>query len=874
MVLKTLRIQDTSDIQLGASVGITGKNGFTTTAGSIPMLVNRQRPVDESSNVELRLMNLNNLYDSNFSKHILATNDARFHGLKGFDSVGVPIKEKIDTGALLGFVGYNPEITQYSANILSYNLSTNTIKIPNMNAGTDNLLDALPEVPYIVRLAQILDPRYFSSREMYVEGTTIEDREVVVNTNRITGSYRVDMGLVPLAKKFITVYKNGIELPQSNFTWDNRSNVTLTLAVDDQQVRVTCEHYTVPTIETGDTLSFFAGNVYSVASTSYDPASPTYNAALTANHIYKVTLEDGLRANVAGTTAVNISPDIIGRVSSINNSRNTFVIDYDADAYPGEYNLGNHKLYRAAIPLDFNPITLGKDRVITNVPNGINIVRARNVNSSGRRSSFVTRSLNIENARIQQVTDLIIEEQLYLDTSQGVSIRIIISFDHIEDQGVSDYEVSYRLSGETSDLTNFNTVTLPASGVDSDGKLRFVLNNVDRGRLSSVNSITARVTPIAAPDLRGVLAEKTQEIIGKTASPQNIEGLSGGQQSENLFFSWTMPTNTDGTVVDLDLNEIEVRRIAGSISSSSFLASWVRALPFLTISTPATSAFTPITEFGTHTYLFRTKDTSGNLSDGITGVTLTTEQSDVTGLIVFKVWAEDNPSGAGLSGFTNENRGEYFYPSFANSVTGGLPVLGSTSVDRANGTSSGYTLIGGSPTDLNSARNSAYQTQIRDVGTSVKGALNVRTLSTQLLNSTWNDLKEDISTGVTDTSSSASILVDTDSGGIGNRLRDAIYYPLNGTLNSGGFTGNIYAIWNDGQFAGDGANANSFALIAGVINGNSIRLGATYFANGRPTGSNNLSNVTSVGSGAVSIRCIAVRQGISVTSTPVTATWS
>ena len=42
------------------------------------------------------------------------------------------------------------------------------------------------------------------------------------------------------------------------------------------------------------------------------------------------------------------------------------------------------------------------------------------------------------------------------------------------------------------------------------------------------------------------------------------------------------------------------------------------------------------------------------------------------------------------------------------------------------------------------------------------------------------------------------------------------------------FTGNVYAIWNSGQHAGDIANANSFALIANVINSNAIELGNVY----------------------------------------------
>tara|TARA_R110002020_G_C16178941_1_gene764658 strand:- start:254 stop:1225 length:972 start_codon:yes stop_codon:yes gene_type:complete len=51
------------------------------------------------------------------------------------------------------------------------------------------------------------------------------------------------------------------------------------------------------------------------------------------------------------------------------------------------------------------------------------------------------------------------------------------------------------------------------------------------------------------------------------------------------------------------------------------------------------------------------------------------------------------------------------------------------------------------------------------------------------------------------------------------------------------FTGNVYAVWNEGQFAGDTSNANSFALIANVINSVAIQLGNVYTVNKTAFGS-------------------------------------
>lgn len=103
--------------------------------------------------------------------------------------------------------------------------------------------------------------------------------------------------------------------------------------------------------------------------------------------------------------------------------------------------------------------------------------------------------------------------------------------------------------------------------------------------------------------------------------------------------------------------------------------------------------------------------------------------------------------------------------------------------------------------------------------------------------------------------SSPNVLIDSDYGGIGYYLgfnnpskTTGRYDTVNKTWVDGGTGGNVWAIWNHGQFVGDVANANTYALIAGLINANAIALGASYFANGNPTGSNSLSNVTNGGS--------------------------
>jgi hypothetical protein len=73
---------------------------------------------------------------------------------------------------------------------------------------------------------------------------------------------------------------------------------------------------------------------------------------------------------------------------------------------------------------------------------------------------------------------------------------------------------------------------------------------------------------------------------------------------------------------------------------------------------------------------------------------------------------------------------------------------------------------------------------------------------------------------------------------------NAFYSTENKTLVSNDTYGNVYALWNSGQFAGDTSNANSFALIAGVINANAVELSYTFKASGVPSLTNAMPNLT------------------------------
>jgi hypothetical protein len=854
MAYVKFQVNSVAGLTEGSYATLTGKNGFKSVIGSIPVLINAVSVTDVTGsyagNVQLTVSNLNSLHDPNFNKHILTVNDNTFSGIKGLDYISIPIEEKSNTGAPYGFVGYNPIETRFSSNVLTYNLQSNTIKIENKAASGSELYSVLPSTPFYAYLTQIIDTRYFSNNIAYIEGSRIKVSRTS-NVDTVSGLYTHNLGVTPRDKIFITFYVDEIEQSQATFTWAGGSNVTYTVAGTEKLLRTDTEFYTVPAIEPGDNVYILADNIYSVAQTSYSGGHTLYNAAFTANYFFQIQTTPALKANLTAATIINISKDIQGFIGNVNTAANTFTLDYDAIASPGQFNLANNKLYSLNGSLTFKRITLGTDKIIRDAPTGANIVRARNVNRAGRKSPYVTRTSYINTLPIQKVTGLTITESLYQDTNQGVLVRAEISFNHINDQDVVQYEIAYRLSGvDQTDLVNFNTVLVPAVGVDSLGKIRYTINNIDRGRTSAINSIIVKVTPITGANLRGVAAELTQSIAGKTAAPQNVTNIAGGQQGENLLLVWKVPTNADGTVVDLDLNEIEIRRISGTIASSLYLERWITATLIAKVATPASSYFSAITEYGTHTYLFRTKDTSGNYSSDIVALVVTTTRPN--NVQTYKAWSEDDPSTNFVTGVTNENSTEYNYPSFANSNTGGIAYSYTSRVDNANGTSTGFTLLVGSPTDLTLASNGRYQTQLRNVFSSISGTILTTFSGTQTISTTFNELRTTIVSGVSETISLANVLVDTDWGGLGtllghNNVNAATpYYDANNrTLVSGDTSGNVFGIWNAGQFANDISNANTFALIAGIINANAVALGQTFWANGIPTGGNTLPNLIS-----------------------------
>ena len=131
----------------------------------------------------------------------------------------------------------------------------------------------------------------------------------------------------------------------------------------------------------------------------------------------------------------------------------------------------------------------------------------------------------------------------------------------------------------------------------------------------------------------------------------------------------------------------------------------------------------------------RTRDTSGNFSDDVAGITLTTTRPDRSTVVA--AFNEDSP-GVNFTDITNTNAGESNFPSFTDSVNGGTVVAGGNQTDNSNGTSSGFSAIGGSPTDLLAVAEATYITKIRDFGATVTGSVSVDFEASQEIKTTYN----------------------------------------------------------------------------------------------------------------------------------------
>ena len=896
---------------------LLGKNGFQSNFGGIKLLANSVSVVDSdptnrpNGNIQFEVVGFNQLHDYNFDKHLLAVNDIS-GSVRGDDYLTVPVNDKSADIAQENFVGFLPSVHSLSYNIAGYDVNNNYIKVVNDHAGDDTLFTKIPEPPFYVSFSQIIDKRYLlgpttptrvgwrsntaSAGNVYITGST---RKIILenNVSEVNGVRTLPLGVTVKDKNFIKFYVDGIEISSGDYTFTadtDTINYDFTGSVGSQQrARTEATYYTTPAIEVGDNIALYTGNIYSVANVSYDPSYDgtggypnDYNATITANTVYRISLNETIRANVGGRTITNITNDPQGSMGNVHQGNNNVTFDYNASTYPSNWNLANNQIYELGTRLNFEQYFFGQPsrKIIPNVPLGLNAVRARNKNSAGRFSPYTTHSVVVKHIPIRRVENLTITESLYLDTTRGIATRATISFDVIDGQSVTDYEISYKISGsqtiggvdQLTPLTSFNTVKVNTAGVDEDGKIRFTIQNVDRLTSGAV-TLFARVTPMNK-EIRGTSAEISQVIIGKTAQPSNVSTFIVGQNDNNLVFNWQYPTKVDGTLVDLDLEHVEIRRTGGEVDTQdqeALAAAFNRSPQIALISPPSTNVITPVPNYGLSTYIAQTIDTSGNRSAVYAAYQFTPVRPP--DLQVFKAFSEaepDKPFARNSLGelVTNSNAGEADYPSLNSTLRDGLvfgrrlagPSAGyvvSTHTDNSNGSASGWSSTADTDDIVATGESAEYVTQIRDMGSNVIGKVLMNVVSDVTTINRWDadaQFGEPLFTGTSEPGLSSKVLVDhavitnqPGNKGIGHYLMNNIISSaetvafdnfitksltsnstdITGSVATLGdartFTGNVYAIWTPAT-ATNQNNANSFALIANVINSNAIELGNVY----------------------------------------------
>lgn len=822
---------------------LIGKNGFSTPAGHIQLLCNL---VSTSlGSVTFSLEGLSSCIDVDKGVHVLDSYDSPA-------SISVPLVQSTDAGNP-NFIGYSSPISYISSTVTSYDLLNQTITIEDKAGSASTLSTALPPVPFYITLKQVLSPN--SGTNFFIKGyETLYVQEGTITPSSINS---ITLDVKPRSRQCVTLYIDGIAkyIDGTTISLDlDGIDAVLTYKASSSETsyRLEINRYTTPPVEVGDRLEIGYSNVYFVTDSTYDEKATGYNNSLTSNAIYRITLDREPNISLASLYFTNTTENPIGTLGNV--STNSFTFDYNTATYPSTYNLANSRIYSIDVASEYVKYYNPENSIIPNLPLGTTSVKARNRNTLGRVSPFVQKSVIVRPLPIQKVENITITESLYVEQLGGAAVRATCSFDHIVDNEVTDYEISYKLesniNGSAFDIGNsplkyFNTVKVSATAVDANGRINYTVDNIDRGLTSNEIKIIFKIVPLNR-GIRGIEATLAKDIIGKTAKPSNINNFIVGQQNDILTFLWSYEKDSNGNLLDLDLQEVIIKKLTG-VHAASY-ENFLIAEPLVTVSAGSVRKSVPISDYGEFTYLAMTRDTSGNYSENPIAVTLTTVRPNRNTIIA--AYSEDNPT-VPFTNMVNSNADEYYYPSYANVVTNGIKASGSTEVDNANGSSSGWSELLGTPTDLLATGDAEYVTQIRDLGSVVTGSISIGISGSQQIQSTYYDQHDEFFESAADNNTNPVVLLDTLNGGIGHILGYANslittgrYDANNKTWMTGPENGNVWAVWNHGQFAGDTANANTYALIAGLVNANAVALGTSYYANGRSTGSNALANVT------------------------------
>jgi hypothetical protein len=828
-----------------------GKNGFTTDIGSIPVLCTAVTA--NIGSIVFTLSNIHLLVDDNSMENILELPQTL--GL-GSNFIKVPFNQYPASAKLKGSIAHYERVSNVSLPITTYNILANTVTVTNQPYDGSTINSVLLSPPFYVALYQPILANNFSNRSAYISGSFIS-KKTSSNVQGIDSEFVMELPIIPIDKKFIDLYLDGSLT--SSFTWSGSNSISFILNGQVSNAVVEVSNYTVPAIERKDIVVMSTYNsYYTISNTSYQPSDVDYNVNLTNNSYYRVKFDTSITSNIASQTLINITRDFEGPVSNVTNS--SFNIAIDPKTYPFTYELANNNIYYLYQKDKLQTTTAKLDEYgrLTSLSPATYLVEATNINRYNRATSTVKKLITIDPLEIAKISSSTVTEQIFIDTTGGASIIANISFPPIKGRDVESYKLRWRVVSENNSVSpTFTDVTLKQDELAD--VITFTTPPLNRGRTPGSNILSYEIIPQINNSV-GFSFKANHPLIGKQTAPAGVTSLTVAQQDNFLIFSWSILLTVEGFIFDIDAKEVEIRRYPEAVdlnNQDDIDQAWGVSVAVDRIPFPSTTYSTPISVYGTSTYLVRVRDTSNIESETIAAAVLTVVRS--TGTKVYKSYNEREPGSSfitqdGVAFPTSNVNPEASFPSFSESINGGLIFSDSSNADNSNGSATGFSVY--STTDFLTTGTSSvseYITQIRDMGKSVVGTIRVNPVVSinnpsisypAFINTIIND-------GESDASPSSNVLVDVAFSGIGTVLGFSnanaavvTYNSFQRTLTSGGPLGNVYAILNPGQFEGDVANANSYALIAGTINANAIALGEVYFANGQPSGSNNFANLT------------------------------
>ncbi len=856
MAFYTIRTSNTAFLTASEPVIYAGKNGFTTSIGAIPIVCSSY--TSNANSIVFSVVGLNTLVDDNYGYNVLEV-----PAIVGESNVfiKVPITQYAESSFEEGSSGYYSSFSNVSLEVSSFNIASNTITVYNNSIDTGLISDLLVAAPIYLTLNQTIRSNNFNANSLFVTGSY----KTISHSANVQGltSYNFNLKQSPKFRNAIRVYLDDIRTDA--FTWSSSSPNTLSIPSfsGTTQALVLVDHYTVPSIECNDIISFSTfNNTYTVVNTSYQASSNYYSNSLTDIGAYKIILDKAIADDTLSYYIINTSQDLEGIVGNI--TSNSFTIDYDETAYPYSYSLANSGIYYLyqKNKVRYTTAKLDEYGTILGISPQNYIVEATTINRYNRISSTVKSILQVEGIQLSKVSSVTITERIFIDTTGGASISATIEFPPIVGRDVTSYELLYRIvSTDSTTIPEYTRVLINQDTTVSS--LRHTVSNLNRGATSGSNSIEVIVTPLNG-DSKGYPFSKTQSLLGKLTRPSGLSDFNVTQQGDTVIYTWQFAQTSDGFILDIDTKEVEIREYPGIVNladEESINATWAISLVVDRIPFPNTTYTMPVSKYGQYTYLIRVRDTSNNESDKINASTVTLGR---TLSRIYRAYNEGSPGNSfvtqdGVS-FPNSNAyPELSFPSFSDTTYNGFVYADSTNVDNANGSSIGFSTNPDNPSTLSTTDQSyaEYVTQIRDMGSVIKGAIRIKPIISIESAITYNDQFRLVQSGVTDPhatdnlSVNTSILVDNAFGGIGtilgynNANAATVSYNVSArTLTSGGPSGNVYAIRNPGQFANDASNSNMFAYIAGVISANAVQLGEVFFANGRSTGGNTFANLT------------------------------